>query len=361
LSQKVKNEPFEATPFIKIGSGLNMSVANIKNNVPHPQTENNGETSGLGMSGTNSNKNKTPRPRAKNKGDWKEKLTPFLFISPHMLFFLIFLAYPTLYGFYISFNSWNFFTDMKFVGLENYANILWNPDSLYFDYFWSAFKATLIFTVLSVPFLVIIPLFLAIGINTRPFGHNFFRALFYAPSLLSVVTVVLIWIWLLDTNAGLVNYYLQTLGLDNIPWLTRAPWVWISLVVMTIWWTIGTNMILFLAGLGEIPDHLYEAAKIDGANRIQQFFNVTLPGLKGPMAFVVIMTTLASFNVMAQPQLATGGGPGYETRVLILYIYEVGFTGGNPKAGLAAAMSVVLGMVLLSISLIQFKLMSKEK
>ncbi|TMW71388.1 carbohydrate ABC transporter permease [Alteribacter natronophilus] len=301
------------------------------------------------------------RPVKPGKTDWKEKYAPLLFISPHLFFFIIFLAYPTIYGIYISFHSWNFFTDAAFVGLQNYANILWNTDSLFFDYFWSAFRATLIFVILSVPFLVIIPLFLAIGINARPFGHNFFRALFYAPSLLSVVTVVLIWIWLLDTNAGLINYYLAYTGLDAIPWLTRAPWVWISLVLMTIWWTIGTNMILFLAGLSEIPDHLYEAAKIDGANKIQQFFHVTLPGLKAPMAFVVIMTTLASFNVMAQPQLATGGGPGYETRVLILYIYEVGFTGGNPRAGLAAAMSVILGMILLSISLIQFKLMTKEK
>jgi multiple sugar transport system permease protein len=304
--------------------------------------------------------NSTPINRKKRKRDWKEKLTPLFFISPHLIFFIIFLAYPTIYGFTISFHDWNFFGEMKFTGLKNYADILWNTDSLHFDYFWSAFKATFIFVVLSVPPLIFIPLFIAMAINARPVGHNFFRALFYAPSLLSVVTVVLIWIWLLDTNAGLINYYVGALGLDNIPWLTRAPWVWISLVVMTIWWTIGTNMILFLAGLGEIPDHLYEAAKIDGANRIQQFFHVTLPGLKGPLAFVVVMTTIASFNVMAQPQLATGGGPGYETRVLILYIYEVAFTGGNPKAGLAAAMSVVLGMILLCISIVQFKLMTKE-
>ncbi|SDN89403.1 carbohydrate ABC transporter permease [Alkalicoccus daliensis] len=299
------------------------------------------------------------RPR-KSKS-WKEKLTPLLFIGPHLFFFLIFLAYPTIYGLVISFHNWNFFGDMSFAGLENYANILWVTDSLYFEYFWTAFRATFIFVILSVPPLIIIPLLIAVAINAKPPGQNFFRALFYAPSLLSVVTVVLIWIWLLDTNAGLVNYYIGTLGLDAIPWLTRTPWVWISLVLMTIWWTIGTNMILFLAGLGEISDQLYEAAKIDGANKIQQFFHVTLPGLKGPMAFVLVMTTLASFNVMAQPQLATGGGPGYETRVLILYIYEVGFTGGNPRAGLAAAMSVVLGMILLCISLVQFKLMSREK
>lgn len=312
------------------------------------------------METTNVSQNGLQQPRKRPKGNWKERMTPLLFISPHLFFFIIFLAYPTIYGLVISFHNWNFFTDMTFVGLQNYANILWDTESLYFDYFWSAFSATLTFVILSVPFLVLIPLLLAIGINARPFGHNFFRALFYAPSLLSVVTVVLIWIWLLDTNAGIVNYYLGVLGLDAVPWLTRTPWVWISLVIMTIWWTIGTNMILFLAGLGEISDQLYEAAKIDGANKWQQFLHVTLPGLRGPMAFVVIMTTLASFNVMAQPQLATGGGPGYETRVLILYIYDVGFTGGSPRAGLAAAMSVVLGMILLSISLIQFKLMTKE-
>ncbi|WP_444684436.1 carbohydrate ABC transporter permease [Alkalicoccus luteus] len=302
----------------------------------------------------------TGKPPAKRK-TWKQKWTPLFFIAPHLVFFLIFLAYPTIYGVVISFHNWNFFGDMSFVGIQNYASILWQTDSLYFDYFWAAFRATFIFVILSVPPLIIIPLLIAVAINAKPPGQNFFRALFYAPSLLSVVTVVLIWIWLLDTNAGLVNYYIGTLGLDAIPWLTRTPWVWVALVLMTIWWTIGTNMILFLAGLGEISDQLYEAAKIDGANKIQQFFHVTLPGLRGPMAFVLVMTTLASFNVMAQPQLATGGGPGYETRVLILYIYEVGFTGGNPRAGLAAAMSVVLGLILLCISLIQFKLMTNEK
>jgi multiple sugar transport system permease protein len=293
--------------------------------------------------------------------NFMKKLTPYFFIAPHLLFFTVFLIVPTVYGIYISFHEWNFFDNPTFIGLQNYADILVNKDSLYYPYFWKAFKATLLFVILSVPFLIIVPLFIAIAMDTKPFGNNIFRTLFYAPSMLSVATVVLIWIWMLDTNAGLVNFYLEELGIaENIPWLTGLPWAWVSLVVMTVWWTMGYNMIIFLAGLQEVPQHLYEAAKIDGANGIQRFWHITLPGIRGPMLFVVVMTTLASFNVFGQPFMATGGGPGSETKVLMMYIREISFTGGNPKAGLGSAMAIVMGFFMVIISVIQFYFLNKK-
>jgi multiple sugar transport system permease protein len=297
----------------------------------------------------------------KNKVNWKKKLTPYLFIFPHLIFFTVFLILPSFYGVYISFHDWNFFDEPTFVGFQNYADLLLNEESLWYPYFWDAFKHTLMFVLFSVPFLIFIPLMIAIAVDAKPAGTNFFRALFYAPSLFSVATVVLIWVWLLDTNAGLVNYYVNQFGGDNIPWLTGQPWAWVSLVIITVWWTMGYNMILFLAGLQDVPQHLYEAAKIDGANVLQRFIHVTLPGLKGPMLFVVVMTTIASFNVFGQPHIATRGGPGDDTKVLMMYIREVAFTGGEPRAGVASAMSILLGMVMVVISVIQFKLLNKNE
>jgi multiple sugar transport system permease protein len=300
--------------------------------------------------------NLTPNPKV----SWKKKLIPYLFITPHLLFFTVFLILPSLYGIYISLHEWNFFDAPTFVGFQNYMDLLVNKDSLWYPYFWDAFKHTIYFVAFSVPFLILIPLLIAMAVDAKPPGTNFFRALFYAPSLFSVATVVLIWVWLLDTNAGLVNYYINVFGGGNIPWLTGQPWVWVSLVLITVWWTMGYNMILFLAGLQDIPQHLYEAAKIDGANLWQRFWNVTLPGLKGPMLFVVIMTTIASFNVFGQPHIATRGGPGDDTKVLMMYIREVAFTGGDPKAGMASAMSMIMALVMIVISVIQFRWMNKE-
>jgi multiple sugar transport system permease protein len=302
----------------------------------------------------------SPVTQPAKKGSWKKKTAPYLFITPHLLFFTVFLILPSLYGVYISFHEWNFFDEPTFVGLQNYADILLNEDSLWYPYFWDAFKHTIMFVVFSVPLLILIPLLIAIAVDAKPVGTNFFRALFYAPSLFSVATVVLIWVWLLDTNAGLVNYYVKQFGGENIPWLTGQPWVWLSLVIITVWWTMGYNMILFLAGLQDVPQHLYEAAKIDGANVFQRFIHVTLPGLKGPMLFVVVMTTIASFNIFGQPHIATRGGPGDDTKVLMMYIREVAFTGGDPKAGMASAMSLIMALFMIVISVIQFKLMNKD-
>ncbi|WP_346729208.1 carbohydrate ABC transporter permease [Lederbergia citrea] len=287
------------------------------------------------------------------------KLSPYAFIAPHLFFFTVFMIFPTIYGIYLSFHSWDFFSSPVFVGLQNYADLIVNKDSLYFTYYWDAFKHTLLFVVFAVPLLISIPLLIAMAVDTKTWGSNFFRALFYAPSLFSIATVALIWIWMLDTNAGLVNYYLNKLGFENIPWLTDLPWAWVSIIVMTIWWTLGSNMILFLASLQDVSPELHEAAKIDGANAIHRFWHVTLPGIKNQMIFILIMTTIASFNIFGQPFMATKGGPGTDTKVLLMYIQEVAFTGSS-EAGVASAMAIIMGFFLVIVSVIQFKVIGKE-
>jgi multiple sugar transport system permease protein len=281
------------------------------------------------------------------------KFTPYLFLAPHLLFFIGFLVIPVFYGIYISLHNWDYLTEPEFIGFENYQRLLFMPDSIEFQEFWNAFGNTLYFVVWTVPLLIIVPLALALGVNAKVWGRNWFRSIFFVPTMFSVATIVLIWVWILDTNAGVVNYYLG----QTIPWLSDIPWVWVSLVLITVWWTAGTNMILFLAGLQEIPDHLYEAAWIDGANAWQRFVHVTLPGLTGPFTFVTIMTTVASFNVFGQPHMATQGGPGTETEVLMMHIRTTAFS--DFQMGSAAAMALIMAVFLLIISYFQFRFHSR--
>ena len=220
-------------------------------------------------------------------------------------------------------------------------------------------SATGIFTVLSVPLLIVIPLALAIALNKKFRGRNAMRAVFFAPFVLGVAVIGLLWRYLLDPNVGVVNYYLDALGFDRIPFTTATPWVWLALVVPTIWWTAGYNMVIFLAGLQDISTELYEAAELDGASAWQRFRHVTLPGLRPVMVFVLTITILASANLFGQPYLITQGQPGEETRTAIMQIGEEGLR--NFNMGSASAMSTMLTVVLLAISLLSLSFMRERK
>lgn len=291
----------------------------------------------------------------------KDKVVPFLFFTPHLIIFSIFFIIPFIFGIIISLYDWNIFAmDGEFIGFENYFKILFDKESIYYEYFRNGLFNTLKFVVISVPCLVIIPLIIAILIDLEPFGAKFFRAVFYMPSLLSISTVILIWVWILNTNVGIMNYWLNKLGLASVAWLTSQPAAWIALVVITIWWTVGGNLIIFGASLKEIPQSLYEAAEIDGANYFKSVWHITLPGIKNQLLYISIMTTLASFNVFGQPQLATGGGPTESTKVLMMYIRDIAFGGGRPNPGIAMAMAVVLGCIMIFISIIQAKFFKQK-
>ncbi len=285
--------------------------------------------------------------------------TALLFVLPYLVLFVAFVLYPIVYGLWISLHEWDFLLPGKpFVGLRNYTD-LFTPGSVTSGRFWEAMRATGIFVVLSVPLLIVIPLALAIALNKKFKGRNAFRALFFAPYVLGVAVVGLLWRYLLDPNVGVVNYYLDQLGLDRIPFTTATPYVWIALVVPTIWWTAGYNMVIFLAGLQDIPKELYEAASLDRATAWQQFRHVTLPGLRPVMIFVLTITILASANVFGQPYLITQGQPGGETRSVIMEIGEEGLR--NFKMGSASAMSTVLTVALLAISLLLLTFMRERR
>ncbi|HEX4811126.1 MAG TPA: sugar ABC transporter permease [Nonomuraea sp.] len=292
---------------------------------------------------------KAPATRA-TPVTWSGRATPYLFLAPYLVLFSVFMLAPAIYGLWVSLHDWDFLLEARpFVGLENYT-ALFDPSSAVYADFWMSMRATGIFTVFSVPFLVVLPLGIALLLN-RPFrGRTFFRALFFAPYVLGVAVVCLMWRLLLDPNLGLVDWLLGS----QVPWTTQTPWAWIALVGVTVWWTLGFNGVIYLAGMQDIPRELYDAAKVDGAGRWAEFWHVTLPGLRPVMLFVVTTTILASANMFGQSYLLTQGAPGGETRTAIVNILTQGLA--QYKMGSAAAMSYVFTVALIVVSVINFRL-----
>jgi multiple sugar transport system permease protein len=289
----------------------------------------------------------------------RRDLTAYAFLAPFLLIFAVFVIAPAVYGLYISTHRWNSLVPIHpFVGLQNYVD-LFTPDSLTSSDFWTSMRATGIFTLFSVPLLVAVPLVAAVLLNQRLRGTIVFRAVFFAPYVLGVAVIGVIWKYLLDPQAGVVNHLLGLLGLpDRTPWTVDVPWAWISLVGVTIWWTAGLNTVIVLAGLKGISADLYEAASLDGAGPVRKFVSVTLPGLRPVMVFVTTTTILASANMFGQSFLLTQGGPGNQTRTAIMYIADQGLSQGN--MGAASAMSYVLFAALAVISIVNFRI-QREK
>src|SRR5215203_677510 len=282
--------------------------------------------------------------------------TPYVFLAPYLVLFTIFVLIPAIFGLWISLHNWDYLLpEQPWVGLQNYIN-LFTPGSPTAGFFWQSMQATGIFTLFSVPFLVVIPLLVALILNQSFRGRNFFRAMYFAPYVLGVAVIGVLWQYLLQPVFGLINYYLGLVGIGGgeIPWITALPWAWISLVGMTVWWTLGFNAIIYLAGLQDIPRDLYDAAAVDGANAWQRFLNVTLPGLRPVLLFVIVITIVASANMFGQAYLVTQGAPGNDTRVAIWLIVETGLRQFN--MGAAAAMSYVLALFLMIVSVANFAL-----
>lgn len=289
----------------------------------------------------------------------KSQLTSSLFVLPYLLLFTIFLFIPILYGAWMSLHNWDLLNPVKeFVGFKNYVKIF-DPSSYLNKLFFEGLVNTIQFVIYSVPLLVLIGLGLALLINSIPGKFKgFFRTIYFIPYSVSVSVVAIIWLWLLDTNSGMINQYLQKLNLPLIPWLTDLPWAWISIVIATLWWTIGFNMVIFINALNDVSEELYEAGSLDGASRWQRFIFITLPSIKPTMLFVTITSTIASFNIYGQPYLMTRGGPGTSTKVLLMNIVDEAFK--QRQLGNAAAMSLLMALIMIGISIFQFRI-SKGK
>ncbi|THF87163.1 sugar ABC transporter permease [Deinococcus sp. KSM4-11] len=284
-------------------------------------------------------------------------LVPYLFLLPHALFFLVFLVYPIVFGLYISVHRWDPLSDTQpFVGAEFYLNLF--RDTPQRDFFWRTLVNTLLFTVISVPLLVATALGLA-QLLFRPIAlRTVFRSIFFMPGILSVSVMGILWKWMFENQSGLVNNVLGQMGQPTIPFLTTDGWAWVPITVGTVWWTIGFNMTLYLAAMGNIPTSVYEAAELDGASGTQKFRYITFPLLQPTTLFVVVTTVLASLQLFGQTQVITGGGPARGTQSVIMYITEEAFS--NNQFSSATAMSFVFGLLMLVFTAIQFRTMARD-
>ena len=267
----------------------------------------------------------------------------YLFALPFLIIFAMFFIYPFISGVITSMEN----ADGKFVWFENYAKILANDDYTYKEDFFKGLGHTLLFVVISVPCLIIIPLILALLLEIQPKGYKIFRGILFMPTIFSISSVILMWKQVLQVETGFINSMFVALGWNQIDFLGSQPWAWISILIVTIWWTMGVNMVILGAGLKNIDRSVYEAASIDGAGYFKSTLHITIPLLKNQIFVVLIMTILASFNIYGQAQLLTAGGPNQSTKVLLMVILEHLYK----RPHIAAAMSLMLGLVMLAISL----------
>lgn len=287
----------------------------------------------------------------------KINFMPWLFIAPHLLIFIVFFLVPIFFGLYVSFTSWNMMDAPKWVGLANYKEMLFDHGSLFYQQLHNGLKNTFIFVLLSVPACLIVPMALAVALNTKPRLSKFFQALFYLPSLFAISAVIIVWNLMFDATYGPINHFLTH---KNIVWIGTQPYAWITLIVVTVWWCIGGNMIIYQAALNSIPKDYYEVASLDGATKWQQFIHITLSSIKGQILYTLVMTTIAQFNIYGQPLMLTKGGPNSSTSVLLMYIQQDAFGNGGSIAGMASAMAIILGFCIMIVSGFQFYLLRQK-
>lgn len=283
----------------------------------------------------------------------KNNLAAWCFLIPFLLFFFGFLFYPILKGMHLSLFNATLGGKSVFNGIKNYVEMVQDKG------FWQAIFNTLFFVLISTPTIVLVGFIFAMFINSKLKGTTFIRACLFSPYVLSMSVVTGLWIFIFQPYTGLVTQITNKLGIGEMYWLNTKWLVWLAILITTVWWTVGFNMILFLAGLQDIPADIYEAAKIDGANARQTLFSVTVPMLKDTIALVVMLQTIASFKLFGQTYLMAGGGPGTHTRTIVHYIYETGFT--NRRMGQAATMSVAFFLVVFAVTMLQNKVLGKKE
>lgn len=260
--------------------------------------------------------------RKKRKNDTmyqKQEKYFYGFISLWLIGFVVFTLGPMLYSLYASFTDWNGITAPEIAGIKNYVRIFREDDLLL-----KSILNTLAFTLISVPLNLVIGLILATLLNKRYFGSNFFRALFYMPSIIAGVAIYIAWTYLLNTNTGIFNLWLSKLGIGAVGWLTDPKWAMSSVILVNAT-SCGGQMLIILAGLQDIPRDYYESAMLDGAGRLKRFFKITLPLLTPVVFFNVIMSIIAGLQVFTQPWILTQGGPINATYVYGIHLYNYAF------------------------------------
>ncbi|MCP4167727.1 MAG: sugar ABC transporter permease [Chloroflexi bacterium] len=273
-------------------------------------------------------------PRAR-----REAIDGYISIAPWLIGFLLFTLGPILASFYISFTQWTLIRPPEWVGLSNYER-MFTRDPL----FWQAIKVTITFVVLTLPLQIILGLALSLMLNLKVRGMNLFRTIFYIPAVISGVAVSLMFIWLLQPDTGVINTLLEGIGVKGPAWFWDPNWALPSVALMSLW-AVGGGAVIYLAGLQNIPPHLYEAAQIDGANTWHRFWKITLPLLTPTLFFQLIVTMIGAFKVFTEAFVITKGGPLKATYFYLFYFYEEAFQ--NFNMGYASALALILMLIIL--------------
>lgn len=270
-----------------------------------------------------------------------------------MVVYFIFQIFPLFQAVVASLYKWDLLTSsMSFIGIDNYLKMFKDPT------FWSSLMNTIKFVVYSTPLLIGTGLLFALLLNGTGSKKVLFRTAFFAPYIFSVAIVTLIWGFMFNAQKGLLGEFARIIGIQPINWLTDPSFAMPAIIIATLWWTVGFNMVLFLAGLQDIDSALYESSSLEGASWFQDFRYITLPGLARTLELVTILQVIMSFQIFGQVYILTKGGPGGTTRVLIQYIYETGFR--DHQLGYASAMAFALFLVMGVVSFFQFKLSKEE-
>ena len=284
-----------------------------------------------------------------------EKVRPYLMILPAMLGILVFTIYPVIKLIQLSFMNVNMLDDSKtkFVGLENYQKVFARPD------FIKSLNNTILYTAAVVILITLLALILAVWLNSKRSAMNsVVQAVVFSPHVVAIVSIALIWQWMMEPNFGLFNYVLKSLGLPTSQWLTSSDTAMACVIAISVWKAVGYDMLIFLAALQGVPKELYESAKLDNAGKWTVFWKITIPMVSPQLFFTLIIRTISSFKVFAMVQTLTNGGPGTATTYMIQYIYTTGFT--KNKVGYASAVSMVLFVILLILSFVQTKVSDKS-
>ncbi|MFZ2323030.1 MAG: sugar ABC transporter permease [Ignavibacteriaceae bacterium] len=282
----------------------------------------------------------------------RKKILPYLLVSPYVIHFLLFVAFPVGFSIVLTFHKWNIISPMEYTGVNNYVR-LFNDKT-----FLKSIVNTLIFLVIHIPLQIIVALFLAEVLNQKIKLRGAFRGAFFLPVIVSGVVVTILWQQLYGYDTGLFNRLLTSIGLNKVGWLTDPNIAMASIAVMATWKNVGLYIVLFLVGLQTVPTQYYEAADLEGATHLQKFFKITLPMINPTIFMVVILSTIGGFSLFIEPYIMTGGGPLNSTVSAVLYIYKQGFF--YYHMGYAATLGLFFALIILAVVVIQKKFIEKD-
>jgi ABC-type sugar transport system permease subunit len=283
----------------------------------------------------------------------REEKFGWVLSSPYIIYFIIISAFPIIFSLVLMFMRWNMLSSMQFVGLQNFLTLFQDP------LFWKALLNTFIFLIIHIPLQIGLALLISALLNSPDLiWKSFFRSTFFMPVVISGVVVTLLWKQLYSTETGLLNNILLGMSLEKIPWLTSTKVAMPAIAIMATWKNLGLYIVILLAGLQSIPRSLYEAAEIDGASKIQQFFHITIPVVNPTLITFIVLSTIGGFSLFIEPYIMTGGGPLNSTLSTNLYIYQQAFS--FYKMGYAATLGFMMAFVIFLVVMLQRKYIERE-